>query len=167
LWKHEQPHAGADAGARHVAIVLTVAPDPTLALPSDNPNFPNLAQWTLTITETAGLSCNVNQIVVTAFVNGIQFFTFTVNPHDLITSSGGFVNGPVGTNHINALGSLAVPLSFVYRLNSGLRHITISQAVEVIDDHNNHVTAAANPVSVDGTQRAAAGTEAAGRARRP
>jgi hypothetical protein len=65
-----------------------------------------------------------------------------------------------------AAAAVAVPLSFVYRLNSGLRHITISRAVEVIDDRNNHLTAA-NPVSVDGAQRAAVGTEAAGRARRP
>jgi hypothetical protein len=148
------------------AISLSVSPNPIIATPSGDPTFPNLAQWTLTITETAGLGCNVNEIIVTALDNGVQFFNFIVNPSDLIHSSGGFINGVVGTNHIAANGSLNVPLAIVYRLGSGLRQVTLSQAVQVIDDHGNQVNAA-NTVSIDAFQRINVGTEAAGRARRP
>src|SRR5437899_2896155 len=84
------------------AIAVTFNPNPVIATPSNNPENPYHVEYTMTITETAGLSGNVN------------FWTETLkNPNTgllspTITYGADQVIKGAGTNHINARGSISM-----------------------------------------------------------
>jgi hypothetical protein len=104
------------------AVSLSAAPNPVTATPSGDPSFPNHAQWTLTITETNGVGCNVRAMFVSAA--GVQFH---------------FMSTPEAFTHIAANASIKVPVAVTYSLSG--RQVTFFEDVRVTDDHGNNFDA--------------------------
>jgi hypothetical protein len=88
--------------------------------------------YTIHIAETAGLGCNVNQIIRTYKdkATNLEIVTGSSNPDDVIRLA--------KTNHIAASGSLDVgPFALTYRGSNGGRQLVLTLTVEVIDDKGN------------------------------
>jgi hypothetical protein len=126
---------------RGAAITVTLSPNPvTLTVCSPNPcQLPNgrLFRWrlqgTLTIQETAGIGGTVDSITVTAF-----------NPQSVVTAAN--IVQRSGTNHVPALGTLIIPLTFNYGLVDNAdarRQIVLPYLVRFTDDRGNHLTGVA------------------------
>lgn len=113
------------------SIVQVVAnPNPVVAGPpgtsTDGINYPFSARFSIAISETAGLACNVNRISI--------LFPGTNNtiPYGVAD-----VQRMAGSNFVAASGSLSVPFSLVYGPN---RQQPLLVTVEVIDANRNTVT---------------------------
>ena len=112
---------------------ISVTPNPIIATPSGDPQFPWAASWRVAITDTAGLEGDVNRAATTARNNfGFTFVVSDYNPND-------FIQG-IGTNHIQTRGTLAYTDGMgSYRADgNGGQQLTLTIAAEIIDAHGNH-----------------------------
>lgn len=120
------------------AITITADPNPVIAGPggtgSNGVSYPFSARWTLVITETAGLPCNVNRVLISFFPTDDSAIEY--NPADITRLA--------GTNFVAASGSLRVPISILYRGSASSRLATFVSTVEVIDANNNRLTGSVN-----------------------
>jgi hypothetical protein len=116
-------------------IKISVSPDPIIAEDSGDPTYPYKISYDVTVTETAGLACNINR-VITRYRNkttGVEFGGHTYNPNDFIAGTGSnFIAG--GTSKTFSLGTS-------YVLAYGGKQMTVTLTAEVIDAFNNVVTA--------------------------
>jgi hypothetical protein len=119
------------APVTRAAISINVAPNPVVASNNSDRNFPYSMQYTLEITETAGLAVNINRIVQ-GFASG--------NDAAIVWTPDLLVAG-VGTNHIPPKGTYRVVLGSNYSTDTGNRAATVRVTVEAIDANNNTVTA--------------------------
>ncbi len=122
---------------RMSAVTASVSPSPLVAEPSANPGFMWALRFSVTITETAGLACNVNLVNWTLrnATTGVELNTLTWNPAEITARA--------GTNHVPARGSLTIPLAVVYTLSGGGRQGAGTVAAQVIDANGNTVNATA------------------------
>ncbi len=121
-------------------VKVTVSPNPILATPSGNAAFPNKMDYTVTVSETAGVGLNINRLIRSyqEYSGGPEWEKGISNPADLIAKA--------GTNHVNAKGSLnAGAYTITY---NGSRQFTLTVSVEAIDDLGNTVTATTGDVSI-------------------
>ena len=110
---------------------VTVTPNPILATTTGRADYPWRADWRVTITDDSGLSGNVNRVITTARNNSQRTAVFSdLNPSD--------VQQRAGTSHINAHGSLTYLTWTTYTDGQGGQQLTLTVAVEVIDDSPNH-----------------------------
>jgi hypothetical protein len=117
--------------ATRSAIAATVSPNPVVAGPggtgASGNTFPFGASFTVTVTESAGLACNINRV-------NMSFPPSTGS----LQYGAADVSRLAGTNFVQARGSLAIPFSILY---SGTRQATLQVSVEAIDANGNTVTA--------------------------
>lgn len=114
-------------------ITISFSSDPIIAIPSGDPQFPWRLDFRVRVTETAGLACNINQMIRTYKdrATGLELTTGTSNPDDI-----GRLGG--GTNFLDARATKEIgPFSLTYRGSNNGRQLTISVTVEVIDARNN------------------------------
>lgn len=114
---------------------LSVTPDPIIATPSGDREFPWGASWRVTIRDTAGLHGDVNRVSTTARNNfGFTFVVSDFNPDQIIRG--------IGTNHIDRNGTLTFSDGMSrYRADgNGGQQITLTIAAEIIDANGNRIT---------------------------
>lgn len=120
--------------AQRSVLVATVEPNPVIWVAAGTrcATQPDLALWTTTIKETAGLSGNVNFINVTARskTTGLEFNTINYSASD--------VTSRASTNHINASGQISLSIGICSTLSATQgRQQTITQVVNFTDDRGN------------------------------
>jgi hypothetical protein len=119
---------------------VAVAPDSIVVRPSGDKGLPWRLDYNVTVSETAGLACNINRIVRSYrhSARGPELDNGVWSPPDLIRA--------VGTNFVDAHGSLDASFSFMYR---GSKHCLLTVTVEAIDARGNVVTATTGRLSID------------------
>jgi hypothetical protein len=118
-------------------VALVSDPDPIIVRHSGNPNYPWLAAWTAVFTESAGLGGNVD------FINiGLRNLAGLETP-SLRNFGASEIVAKAGTNHLDARGTLRVPLTEIYYSGNpgGSRTITIIMTAQIHDDRGNLITA--------------------------
>jgi hypothetical protein len=117
-------------------VTVSVSPNPIIATASGDPNYPWDITYNVTITETAGLACNINRVITNYRdkTTGVEFQGSTYNPADF--------NGGTGSNFIAGSGSKSFSLSARYRGGFGGKQVTLTLTAEVIDANQNIVTGA-------------------------
>jgi hypothetical protein len=118
------------------AVVTVSAPtgiiQPTA---SGEANLPFLAQWTVTLTETAGLGGNVNFYRL-GFADDFARTAFNVGADRVIRDA--------GSNHVPARGTFQLPMGIVYRGTFGSSTAVFHFEIDFTDDHGNHQTLTGN-----------------------
>jgi hypothetical protein len=114
--------------------VVTVDPNPVIWVPAGTgcTTQPDLAVWTVTIRETAGLSGNVNFINVTSRskTTGLESNTLNYSATD--------VTSRAGTNHVNGNGQLSLRIGICSTIASSAgRQRSVTQVVNFTDDRGN------------------------------
>jgi len=110
------------------ALTVTVKPNPITA-PVTNPLGPvYTAGWTVTVTETAGLGGMVTAVKASVYdaATGALVGTYNYDDKDLLVF--------VGTNRIEAKGSLEVPQQLSYVLSAGKTSALLTVVVDFKDD---------------------------------
>ncbi|HWX25047.1 MAG TPA: hypothetical protein VN083_08400 [Vicinamibacteria bacterium] len=118
--------------AAFAALTLTVAPNPIIAKNTINPGvFDFDIQWTVTITETAGVGGDLNFVSATLFdpSTGIEIGRTSLDSSDLLVLA--------GANHLNPKGTLTVNQNLSYRLASRGRAALLSVTAEMRDTNKN------------------------------
>lgn len=124
--------------ADRAVVVLTTDPSPILAEETvgrcRDLGFPWLVQWDAVFDETANLGANID------FVR-FDFRTpsGSMPPGSALEQGADEIIEDVGTNHIEPLGELRVPLGMCYRASSG-RTITVITTAQLHDDKGNLLT---------------------------
>jgi hypothetical protein len=113
---------------------VTVDPSPVVWVPAGTgcTTQPDLALWTTTIRETAGLSGNVNFINVTARskTTGLESNTLNYSANDVIARA--------GTNHVTGNGQISLKIGICSTLNASTgRQRAVTQVVNFTDDRGN------------------------------
>jgi hypothetical protein len=120
---------------------VSVAPNPIIA-GAGSQGFQNSAQFTVTVTESAGVSGNVAFVNVTLrnATTGVELNTLQYNPTDITNRA--------STNHVAAKGTLNIPIGIVYTLSLGGRQATLTVAIQMKDDfgHTDNETVNVNIV---------------------
>jgi hypothetical protein len=126
--------------ATQANISASIAPNPMSAQPSGDAQFPWRVDFEVTVRETAGLGGNVN------FINVILQNPATGGETQALNYGSGEISSRAGTNHIDARGSLTVPIAIRYVLPGGARRAVIIAEIRFTDDRRNtlNVTAQAN-----------------------
>jgi hypothetical protein len=115
------------------ALVVTVNAQPVVAGPSPGTH---LAQWNVVIQETAGVGGTINLISAT-----IRDADSGAEPDgSQLLLDGSLVAARAGSNRVPASGSLTVPESSAFSLDSGTTRIAISVAIQFADDNGHLVT---------------------------
>jgi hypothetical protein len=119
------------ATATRAVLAITVNPNPVIVTRSANPAFDYDAQWTVVLTETAGLGADVN-FVDSAFFDpatGIQVAQNDLDSSDLLVLT--------GSKHIPPKGTLSVQQTVSYTLPSRGRSALLTVNVQLKDDNQN------------------------------
>jgi hypothetical protein len=114
------------------ALTLTVSPNPIIAKNTINPAlFDYDIQWTVTITETAGIGGDLHFVSATLYdpSSGLAVGRTSLDSSDLLVLA--------GANHLNPKGTLTVNQNLSYRLPSRGRATLLSIAVEMLDSNQN------------------------------
>jgi hypothetical protein len=124
--------------ASRANISASIAPNPMSAQASGDAEFPWLVEFTVNVRETAGLGGNVDFINVTLRnpATGGETRALNYGANEVAERAG-------GTNHINARGSLTVPISIRYRLAGGARRAVVITEIRFTDDRGNVMNATA------------------------
>ena len=109
------------------SITISTSPAPITATQSNEPGFSWMAEFTITIRETAGIACNVN-------------FISLASGNVLLVDGADDIIAKAGTNHINPRGSLTVPFRIHYNSVAGDREVAWTVSVEVTDERGNVIT---------------------------
>lgn len=115
-------------------VTVTFTPDPVVALPSGNPDFPFTATWTMTIREGAGLGANVNFWNETLFNPGsmLQGGTRNFGADQVILLA--------GSNRLQPNGTLTISRTSTYRPGGTTgtgRAVDVRVVVQLTDDRSN------------------------------
>jgi hypothetical protein len=113
-------------------ITATISPNPVVGVANPSTSqgaFPFLASFTITVTETAGLACNLNRLQLRVPPNP--------NAFELPVAE---ISKAAGTNFIGARGTLAIPLTLSYKTPTGTKALHTAVTVEAIDGNSNVVT---------------------------
>jgi hypothetical protein len=113
-------------------LVITVTPDPIISTNSLNPTIADYdAQWTVTITETAGVGGNLMFVTANLYDpnTGAQGGHTSLDASDLLVLA--------GESHLPPKGTLKVQQSLSYRLPSRGKSALLSVEVEMKDDSGN------------------------------
>ena len=103
---------------------VAVTPDPTIGMPSGNPDFPYFFNVNVMVTDTAGLSGNVSGVQIQFGNSNV----FNVGASDVVRLA--------GTNHINTRSSIQIPVAVTYHAGGNGHSIpALNFQVGVIDDH--------------------------------
>jgi hypothetical protein len=111
---------------------MAASPNPIVASP-DPFGFQYMATFTATVTETAGVSGNIDTLIVTLHESQTNLDRFTIgfNPSD--------IQNRAGTNHIGAKGTLDVPISLHYNLTGSGRQATLIVGIILVDDFGHRI----------------------------
>jgi hypothetical protein len=113
-------------------LVVTVTPDPIISTNSLNPTIADYdAQWSVTITETAGVGGNLMFVTANLYDpnTGAQGGHTSLDANDLLVLA--------GESHLPAKGTLKVQQTLSYRLPSRGKQALLSVEVEMKDDNGN------------------------------
>lgn len=114
-------------------IAITILPDPIIATPSGQAQFPWTVEFRVRVAESAGLPCNINQMIRTYKdrATNLEIVTGTSNPDDISRLSD-------GSNFLAARSSKDIgPFTLTYRGSNNGRQLIITVTVEVIDARGN------------------------------
>lgn len=112
-------------------IQASIAPNPIIAQPSNDPEFPWLINFEVNVRETAGLGGNID------FINTTLVNAATGAEIPALNFGADEINGRAGTNHVNGGSSLTVPLGILYRLRGDERQAVLRAFVRFTDDRRN------------------------------
>ena len=115
--------------ADRAVVTMTLPTGFVTPTPSGDPDFPFLAQWDATLMETAGLGGNVNFYTIGFGGSTFPPIEFDVN----------WVIRAGGTNHLQARGSLKIPMAIEYRLGFGQTVAVEEITVDFTDDHGHNM----------------------------
>ena len=111
------------------SITISVSPDPGTAQASSDPDFVWEVEFTVTVRESAGVGATVNFINLTTEGDAVNYGS------DLIISA-------AGTNHVNARGSLEIPLALFYTsTTTGGSAFETTLVADCTDERGNTITA--------------------------
>lgn len=114
-------------------LSVAVTPSPIVATGSG----PYTASFTVTVTETGGMTANINNLNCTLrnSTTGVEVGTLSWNPVDITQRA--------GSNTVLANGKLAIPLGVIYVLSYGGRQATLTVVVQAADSagHQFNLTA--------------------------
>jgi hypothetical protein len=124
--------------ASRANISASIAPNPMNAEASGDAEFPWRVEFEVIVRETAGLGGNVDFINITLRnpATGGETSALNYGANEVADRAG-------GTNHIDARGSLTVPISIRYRLAGGGRQAVFIAEVRFTDDRGNVIMASA------------------------
>jgi hypothetical protein len=88
---------------------------------------------TIDLQDSSSVGGTVNSITLTGTADGTTFPPLTFSSDD--------IKSQVGTLHVDAHGTLSMPLSIVYNTPSGKANLAVSVSLQVTDDGNKSVTA--------------------------
>ncbi len=117
--------------ASRANVDVSIAPNPIMAQASGDRDFPWLINFEVNFRETAGLGGNID------FINTILINAATGTEVPALNFGANQVASSAGTNHLNARGSLQVPLGVVYRLSGGERRAVLIAVIRFTDDRGN------------------------------
>lgn len=117
--------------ASRANVDVSIAPNPIMAQASGDRDFPWLINFEVNFRETAGLGGNID------FINTILINAATGTEVPALNFGANQVASSAGTNHLNARGSLQVPLGVVYRLSGGERRAALIAVIRFTDDRGN------------------------------
>ena len=112
---------------------ISVTPNPIIATPSGDPQFPWSATWRVNIQDIAGVEGDINRVATTARNNfGFTFVVSDHNPNDFIQV--------IGTNHIarNSTFTYTDGMSSYRADGNGGQQVTLTVVAEIIDARGNH-----------------------------
>jgi hypothetical protein len=124
--------------ASRATISASIAPNPINAQATGNAEYPWSVEFEVNVRETAGLGGNVDFINVTLRNPATGGETRALN-----YGAGEVASRAGGTNHIDARGSLTVPISIRYRLAGGARRAVVIAEIRFTDDRGNVMNATA------------------------
>ncbi len=117
--------------ATRAVVTVSVSPNPIISARSANPAFDYDIQWTVTITETAGVGGTINFVDSRLFdpATGVAVGSNDLDSTDLLVLT--------GSNHLAAKGTLSVQQTISYRLPSRGKAALLAVNVEMRDDNQN------------------------------
>jgi len=121
------------------SFAVAVRPSPITATrcnpgcDSGSGSFAFSADMTIDVQDSSSVGGTVNSITLTGTADGTTFPPLTFSSDD--------IKSQVGTLHVDAHGTLSMPLSIVYNTPSGKANLAISVSLQVTDDGNKSVTA--------------------------
>lgn len=129
----------APVAASRGVFSAAINPSTINSAPSSNPNFPFEADFTVVITESAGLGGNVDFINVT-LTNSSGASTSAIN------FGAGDIISRAGSNRVESRSQGQFPLGVVYRFTTGQSSGSLSVSIQVTDDRGNQsrLSASAN-----------------------
>ena len=122
--------------ASQATITVVASPNPITATACTSTSCAEGWQWhingNVTVTETAGVSGNVNYVNLTFLRGG--YVGNTVN------YGADYIGQRLGTNHVGARGKLTIPIGYVFRTGDGGSDILLNVKVDFTDDRGHELT---------------------------
>jgi hypothetical protein len=131
--------SGIDSTTGGSSFAVAVRPSPITATRcnpacgSGSGSFAFSADMTIDVQGSSSVGGTVNSITLTGTADGTTFPPLTFTSDD-IKSQG-------GTSHVDAHGTLSMPVSIVYNTPSGKANLAIAVSLQLTDDGNKAVTA--------------------------
>ena len=128
------------SSASKATVTVTVRPSPITATRC-NPQCPDesgtrsfnfSADLTIDIQDGAAVGATVNSVTLTASADGGTFAPLVLSADD--------IKGHARTNHVDAHGTLSIPMSVIYNTPSGNANLEIAISLQATDDRNNAIT---------------------------
>ena len=96
-------------------------------------SFAFSADMTIDVKDGSSVGGTINSITLTGTADGTTFPPLTYSSDD--------IRGQAGTIHVDAHGTLSMPVTIVYNTPSGKANLSITISVQITDDSNKAVTA--------------------------
>jgi len=96
-------------------------------------SFAFSADMTIDVQDSSSVGGTINSITLTGTADGTTFPPLTYSSDD--------IKGGAGTIHVDAHGTLSMPVTIVYNTPSGKANLSISISLQITDDGNKPVTA--------------------------
>jgi hypothetical protein len=96
-------------------------------------SFAFAADMTIDVQDSSSVGATINSITLTGTADSTTFPPLTYSSDD--------IKGGAGTTHVDAHGTLSMPVTLVYNTPSGKANLSISISLQMTDDSNKAVTA--------------------------
>jgi hypothetical protein len=119
---------------------VVVRPSPVTATRCNGPcsgdssgSFAFTADLTIDVKDSSSIGGTINAITLTGTADGTTFPPLTYSSDDIRSGA--------GTIHVDAHGTLSMPVTIVYNTPSGKANLSITISLQITDDGNKAVTA--------------------------